>query len=83
MVMQEQDEELFRQWREHPVTIRLLQWAERRREALKEGWANGEFTAAFDIEMMAKNAAATGAVSIYKELIDISSEDLFGDGDGK
>lgn len=44
-----------------------------------ESWANGEFTAAFDTEMAVKNASATGACSIYKEIVDIEVEDLFGD----
>lgn len=61
------------------MTIHLLQWVRERRENLKESWANGEFTAAFDIEMMAKNAGATGAASAYSEVLNIDSSDLFGD----
>jgi hypothetical protein len=38
-------------------------------------------TAAFDIEMMAKNAGATGGCSVYRELINISPDDIFGDSD--
>jgi hypothetical protein len=45
---------------------------------LKESWANGEFTAAFDIEMMAKNAGATGGASVLNEVINISADELFG-----
>lgn len=48
------------------------------REHLKESWANGEFTAAFDIEMMAKNAGATGAASAYQRILDIELIDLEG-----
>jgi hypothetical protein len=43
---------------------------------LKEAWANGQFTAAFDIEMMAKNAGATGAASVFQELVEIEYETL-------
>lgn len=53
---------------------------ERRRSELKESWANGEFTAAFDTEMLAKNAGATGACSMLLELLTITAEDL-GDSD--
>jgi hypothetical protein len=51
-------------------------WASRKRENLKEAWANGQFTAAFDIEMMAKNAGATGAASVFQELVEIEYETL-------
>lgn len=53
------------------------------REDLKDKWALGHFTAAFNTEMIAKNAGATGACSAYTEMLDIDAEDLFGDDDGK
>ena len=42
-------------------------------------WADGHFTAAFELEMLVKNAAATGACSVFKELIEIDYETLYGD----
>lgn len=59
-----------------------MQWASLRREQLKECWANGEFSAAFDTEMIVKNAGATGACSMLKELLDLEAEDIFGDSNG-
>jgi len=56
-------------------------WAARRREALKESWANGEMSAAFDMEMAVKNAGATGGCSVYRELLNLDVSDLFGDSD--
>jgi hypothetical protein len=50
-----------------------------RREQLKEAWANGEFSAAFDTEMIVKNAGATGACSVIQEILNITVEDIFGD----
>jgi hypothetical protein len=52
------------------------------REDLKECWAQGDFSAAFDVEMAVKNAGATGACSAYKDLLEIDAEDLFGDSNG-
>lgn len=52
-----------------------------KREGLKEAWANGQFTASFDIEMMAKNAGATGACSMISEILNLDVDDLFGEDD--
>lgn len=75
--MNETNEELFQAWKDHPVTKDLIRWASSKREALKEAWAQGELTAAFDIEMMAKNAGATGAASILKQVIDLNYDDFY------
>ena len=52
--------------------------ARKKREALKEQWAQGGFSASFDMEMAVKNASATGACSVliefeapnYQDMID-------------
>lgn len=64
-------EEEWQEWLMHPCTKRLRYWAEVEREGLKEAWANGDFSAAFDMEMAVKNAGATGACSILVEVIDL------------
>lgn len=64
-------EEEWIEWLGHSCTQRLRYWAEVERERLKESWANGDFSAAFDIEMAVKNAGATGACSIFVEVIDL------------
>jgi hypothetical protein len=56
-----------------------MEWARSERERLKDAWANGNFTAAFDIEMMAKNAGATGACSALQSLLSIEFDDLYGE----
>ena len=69
--------EAFDEWVQHPVTRALREkWATRRREALKERWASGEFTGSFSTEMAVKNAGATGAASAYLELIELDFESL-------
>ena len=73
--------ELFHQWKSHPVTLQLFQLLRQKREDLKELWANGHFSAAFDTEMMVKNAGATGAASAYQEVLSLEASDIFGDSD--
>ena len=58
------------------MTVELRQWALRKREALKESWANGSYSDGFDVAMAVKNAGATGACSAYLELIEITFETL-------
>ena len=66
----------FLEWLEHPVTEQLRAWARRKREALKESWAQGSFSDGFDVAMAVKNAGATGACSAYKEIVEIDFETL-------
>ncbi len=60
------------------MTKDLIRWALDRREQLKESWAEGHFSASFELEMLVKNAGATGAASAYKELMELEYEDLYG-----
>lgn len=53
-----------------------MQWLQERRQELMEQWADGMFSAAFDMEMAVKNAGATGACSIIKSILEISYEEL-------
>jgi len=41
-----------------------------------EQWASGQFSASFTSELIARNAGATGACSVYEELIELKQEDL-------
>ena len=63
-------EEEWAEWLIHPCTKRLRFWAEHERMQLMTRWSEGEFSAAFDMEMAVKNAGATGACSVYVNLID-------------
>lgn len=58
-----------------------MDWVSQEREALKESWANGSFSASLDAEMIAKNAGATGACSAYFEILNVEFEDLYGEDD--
>ena len=78
--MPSQDE--WEDWLQHPCTKRLRFWAQHGRQDLMEGWAKGNFAAAFTMEMAVKNAGATGACSVYElvnemdyELIVIGASD--------
>ena len=53
-----------------------MEWARSKREALKEDWANGMFTATGDFETIIKNVAATSACSILDDLLNISYVEL-------
>ena len=63
------------------MTKQLREWAKDKREDLKETWANGSFSAAFDVEMAVKNAGATGYCSAMKDLLDIDFNELNKDGE--
>lgn len=58
------------EWKLHPCTKRLRFWAQQSRMDLMEAWASGTFSAAFSIEMAVKNAGATGACSVFENLIE-------------
>lgn len=66
----------FQLWLLSPVTQLQREWARRKREVLKELWADGNYSAAFTVEMAVKNAGATGACSILKEVIDPNYQDM-------
>jgi len=69
-------EEEWNEWLHHPCTNRLRLWADKSREELKDEWAEGHFSAAFDMEMAVKNAGATGACSIYKEIVTLDYQQI-------
>lgn len=66
-------------WKQDPVTQRFFEYLKEKRMVLMDSWANGQFTAAFETEMIVKNAAATGACSAYQDMIDIEADQLYGD----
>lgn len=72
--------EEWAEWLGHPMTALLRHWAECRREALKERWAEGSFsdpTSSTSLAIM--NAGATGAASAYKEVIELDYESMTGE----
>jgi hypothetical protein len=58
------------------VTQEVFRWLEGKQNDLKDLWAAGAYTASFEVEMLVKNAAATGAHSAYQEVLNITVEDL-------
>lgn len=73
------EQQEFQDWLLHPVTKIFLQWARNRREVLKEEWAMAAFTGRETNESLARNYAAQGAVSVYKEVSEVSYEDIYED----
>lgn len=65
------------------MTQALLRWAEEQRQARMEDWASGKFTAAFETEMLVKNAGATGYCNALQDLITMEAEELFEVSNGK
>jgi hypothetical protein len=41
-------------------------------------WAGGAFSASFEVEMLVKNAGATGACSAYQEVLELDYETIKG-----
>lgn len=65
------EEPEWAEWLQHPCTKRLRTWAAQQRQDLMEGWAGGNFSAAFTMEMAVKNAGATGACSAYADIVEL------------
>ena len=70
------DKEMFIQWKEHPVTIKVLAHLRERRDDLKEMWASGNLASPNLDEMAIKNAAAQGACSVLNDLLNIDYVEL-------
>jgi len=71
------EKEMFSEWMAHPVTKHLRKWAQNKRKRLKDAWESGQFTASFEAEMISRNAAATGACSVYKEIEEMDFDEVF------
>lgn len=69
-------EEEWQEWLHHPCTKRLRFWAAQTREELRNLWEDGTFSASFETEMIVKNAGATGACSVLKDLVDPDYEKI-------
>ena len=69
----------FQEWLGHPETARLRKWAETQRQTLMEAWADGSFSSSFTMEMMAKNAGATGGCSVLSQIIEMDYQQIHGE----
>lgn len=69
----------FTDWKLHPITEALMKYSAAKKQRLMERWADGEFSDGFDVGMAVKNAGATGACSIYKDLLELDFEELIGE----
>lgn len=56
------------------MTLLLNKLVAARRQDLAEAWMSGNFDASLTAEFIAANAAAKGACSAYKEVLDINLE---------
>lgn len=71
-------EEEFDSWKSQGLTMMVMEVLRKRREVLKEQWANGNFSDSFDMAMAVKNAGATGACSAYQMVLDLDYQDILG-----
>ena len=75
--------EMWQEWLESPVTRALREWAQREQDDLKGQWASGAFTDVFQGAMAVRNAAATGACSVYGQIEELDySLMIEGEADG-
>ena len=66
----------FLAWLQDPCTDLLRAWARAKRDDLKERWALGHYSDTFDTAMLVKNAGATGACSVLKDLIELDYDEI-------
>ena len=72
------------EWLSNPCTKVLRKWARDSKQNLMELWAAGEFSGAFTTEFIVKNVGATGACSIYAEIIEMDYQQIAtGEDDGE
>jgi prophage antirepressor-like protein len=71
------EEQAFKDWLLNPVTKKLREAAERRKETLKEEWASGSFTAMEHFGTATLNAKAIGRVQELSWIIELDFTDLY------
>lgn len=76
-------EQEYQAWLLHPTTQAFREYLRKKREYLKEEWANAGFVSSHDVADVYQNAGAVSAASVYKELLELESQDLFGDSNEK
>ena len=69
-------EQEWDEWKQHPCTRKLREWAGMKKQDLMEQWASGHFSGAFDVEMIVKNAGATGACSIHEAIVELDYQQI-------
>lgn len=69
MLLQEQRQTRYRQWRQNPDTEQFFKELHMMREEIKENWAQRSFIGDTPDEMYAKNASALGEVRILDDLL--------------
>jgi hypothetical protein len=67
---------MFLGWLEHPVTKDLRRFLKVKRVGLLELWASGAFAASFEAEYIARHSLASGTASAYKEILELTYEEL-------
>lgn len=77
------EQEMFQEWGKHPVTQKVREWANHRREALKDQWSRGTFSSSSKTWMLVQNASAVGYCNMLDEFLNLTSEELEDDGEQK
>lgn len=65
------------EWKDHPMTRRLMAWARREQEELKRAWVNGDYSYPTIEAAMLKNAEKIGEHSQLEKVLNIEVSDLF------
>lgn len=72
-------EEEWAEWRTHPVTKLVREWAHKEREALKEQWAKGDFTREDPAASVHLNANVIARCEELQRFVDLELIDIFGE----
>lgn len=76
-------EEMWNDWKQHPVTKALQNWASEQRLALMEDWATSQFLGEGQFGTAMVNAKAVAQCELLAELMDLDYQRVFGGEDGQ
>lgn len=66
-------------WKDDPVTQTVMNWLAAKQKELATRWSEGGFTGPSWDQTMIQNVAATGACSAFKEVRELTFDQLIGD----
>lgn len=77
-----EEELLWGEWKQHPMTKKLMAWAEGERQLLQEDWANSKFLGEGQFGTAMVNAKAVAQCELLAEIAELEFETIFGDRNG-
>ena len=72
-------EEEWRDWQDHPATKAFLECFRRRKEFLKEQWAEGQYTDQQHFATAILNARAIGKCEVCDQVVALDYEEMLGE----